>query len=316
MINSNLYWSVYKNLEHEILQLSNQIHFDENQLSVYSIKITELLIRTSVEIEAISKELYFQNDGVELLDEAGKIREVYFDTDCLDYLENKWLLSHKKVLVTATTFYFKEEENKVLTPLKKANKRGSSGADWKKAYQAVKHNRANNLESGNIKVLIRAMAALFLLNLYYRDEKRELGTFMQKENLETRFGSDIFSIKSTYISFADTTGEVSLPIDFNECVYLKKLTDSAFLKVVSAAKKDFEEQLKAIIESSEFKLFMERNPNYSFAGKHLLNLCEDIGGNEFMKKIFQLRSNSMNLTHNSSLELVLNKNQKIFPNIE
>jgi len=47
---ANLYWSVYKNLEKEVLELSNQIHIDDEQLNVYSIKISELLIRCSVEI--------------------------------------------------------------------------------------------------------------------------------------------------------------------------------------------------------------------------------------------------------------------------
>ena len=60
---TNLYWPVYKNLENELVQLSDLIHFDDNQLSIYSIKISELLIRCSVEIEAISKDLYFRIGG-------------------------------------------------------------------------------------------------------------------------------------------------------------------------------------------------------------------------------------------------------------
>lgn len=56
----NLYWPVYKNIEREIVELSNQVHFDDSQLTVYSVKISELLIRCVVEIEAIAKELYFK----------------------------------------------------------------------------------------------------------------------------------------------------------------------------------------------------------------------------------------------------------------
>ena len=55
----NLYWPIYKNLEREFIELSNWIHIDDNQLSIYSVKISELLIRCSVEIESISKDLYF-----------------------------------------------------------------------------------------------------------------------------------------------------------------------------------------------------------------------------------------------------------------
>lgn len=35
---TNPYWSVYKNLEKEIVELSNLVHFDDNQLSIYSVK--------------------------------------------------------------------------------------------------------------------------------------------------------------------------------------------------------------------------------------------------------------------------------------
>lgn len=87
----NLYWSVYKNIEKEVMDLSNQVHFDDKQISIYSVKISELLIRCSVEIEAISKELYFALGG-----DMPKDRDLYFDTDCLELLEEKWLLSKKK----------------------------------------------------------------------------------------------------------------------------------------------------------------------------------------------------------------------------
>ena len=60
---NNLYWNVYKSLERELLALAEIIHIDDKQLDVYSMKIADLLIRTSVEIESISKELYFREGG-------------------------------------------------------------------------------------------------------------------------------------------------------------------------------------------------------------------------------------------------------------
>lgn len=114
----NLYWPVYKNLEKEVIELSNQIHFDDNQLSIYSIKISELLLRCSVEIEAISKNLYFKLGGTQPTD-----RDLYFDTDCLQLLEDNWLLSKKRLLISAPNFYFENDENRILIPLLKANKK-------------------------------------------------------------------------------------------------------------------------------------------------------------------------------------------------
>ena len=38
---TNLYWSEYKNMKKEIIELSYLIHFDDNQISIYSVKILE-----------------------------------------------------------------------------------------------------------------------------------------------------------------------------------------------------------------------------------------------------------------------------------
>ena len=42
----NTFWPVYKNLETEFLKITYYIHIDNEQLSVYSSKIAELLLRT------------------------------------------------------------------------------------------------------------------------------------------------------------------------------------------------------------------------------------------------------------------------------
>lgn len=83
---NNLYWNVYKSLERELLSLAEIIHIDDSQLDVYSMKIADLLIRTTVEIESISKELYFREGGTKPDD-----KDLYFDTDCLALLESKKL---------------------------------------------------------------------------------------------------------------------------------------------------------------------------------------------------------------------------------
>ena len=195
---TNLYWPIYKKIEKEIVELSNHIHFDDNQLSVYSVKIVELLIRCVVEIEAISKDLYLKNGGAI---PAGRV--LYYDTDCLNLLEGIWELSKKQVIVSSANFYFQDNNNKILYPLRKANKRSTSGADWAKAYQAVKHNRSLNLSKGNIKHLLRASAALFLLNLYYRDDVFELSS--NNTNTFTEKFSEIFDVK-VHTWAGDSTG--------------------------------------------------------------------------------------------------------------
>ena len=54
------------------------VHMDDDQLYVYSVRIANLLVRTVIEIESISKQLYDQLGG-EMVpkDSEGKLRNRY-----------------------------------------------------------------------------------------------------------------------------------------------------------------------------------------------------------------------------------------------
>ena len=274
---NNLYWLIYKNLENEVIDLTYKIHFTDTQLEVYSIKIAELLIRCSMEIESISKDLYLSNGGVIEKDENGKDKEPYFDTDCLNYLESKWLLSKKIVYTSSPNFYFSEEIIKILTPLNKANKRGSSGAKWKQAYQAVKHNRSENFKDANIGNLVSVMAALYLLNIYYKNEEPQyIGADIDRKNFKSTAESSLFSVQIGIINYKVIDGITSST--FDDCVYIKKYTDRA----------DKELQQLSI------------NLNYEN-----LNSLDESLKNDTLNKYTELESR----IKTSPLEVVLNKNQ-------
>jgi len=219
MIN-NFYWPIYKSLERELIELSNLIHIDDRQLEIYSIKIAELLLRTCVEIESISKALYFENGGVKDDD-----NNLFFDTDCLNLLETLWQLSKKQIQISSINFYFTKLENISLTPLKKANKRGASSSDWQKAYQAVKHNRVTSLSKANLKHLIRAMGALYILNLYYNNNGYQLEKDSGGLNFDSSQGSSIFSIKLHINTTINPARDYSKNFDFDDCIYILKPTD-------------------------------------------------------------------------------------------
>lgn len=217
---NKIYWAVYKNLEKELIDISNIIHIDDKQLSTYSIKIVELLVRTAVEIESISKDLYYANGGTKANDNT-----LAFDSDCIDHLETLWKLSSKVVKISGLNLFLTKAENIEITPLDKANKRGR--CDWKKAYQAVKHSRNNNLEKGTLKNFIKALAALFVLNLYYRDAVYNIGNDSQLKSFDSSCGSEIFSIKVNS-SISITPSElISKQEDYDQCVYIFKPTMSS-----------------------------------------------------------------------------------------
>lgn len=222
---NNLYWNVYRSLERELLDIADTIHIDDKQLSTYSTRIANLLVRTVIEIESISKELYFREGGSKPDD-----RDLYFDTDCLALLESKWTLSKKVVMISNPILYTIDPSNQRFIPLHKASKRGTSGSDWKKAYQAVKHDRSASLSWGNIKHFTRALGALFLLNLYYKDQRFDLYKDEEPRDFDEQLGSSIFSIKihpfSGYINPGYTEDDA-----VDECVYLIRITDETKVRI-------------------------------------------------------------------------------------
>jgi hypothetical protein len=277
---NNFYWTVYKNLERELLELSNLVHIDDKQLEIYSVKISELLIRTVVEIESISKELYFKNGGTKPDD-----NNLFFDTDCIDLLESKWLLSKKKVQISASNFYFTQNDNKILTPLNKANKRGSSSSDWKKAYQAIKHNRVKSLTKGNLKNLIRAMAGLYLLNLYFKDNIYTLDKDATATNFDNSLGSSIFSVKLHINQSINIDTDYTKNEDYDESIYIVKPTDETRI--------NFQQTLREIndktIERTKEKVIEELSKNLN----GLQNITQEEVNNKINTIVQKVKTENM-----------------------
>lgn len=298
----NLYWSVYKNIEREVIELSNQIHFDDSQLSVYSVKISELLIRCSVEIEAISKELYFSLGA----QQPATGQDLYFDTDCLQLLEDTWLLSKKTVMVSASNMYFAIAENKVLKPLLKASKRGTSAAKWKQAYQAVKHNRSQSLKDGNIKNLLHALAALFMLNIYLKDEVYDLKKSHNTDSFPLNLGSDIFSVKIHNWASYDGEHNYHKKEDFDECMYIVRYTKDSLEKNKEAI---YQMHVKIQETFKQHPKFLRYVAEYDLEDYKGANIMWDVlGETDYWNIIRQSNQESIKVATDSDWEAVLNKN--------
>lgn len=204
MKKSDIFWQTYLNLEKEVIEVSKYIFFTDEvlvngnggivaqlcktQLETFSPHIADLLVRCCVQIEAISKELYFDNGGTKARGDS----TIFFDEDCLKLINIKWQTHNKLVMVVAPFFNFTKDENRILKPLKEAHKR--QGTYWGKAYQAVKHDRYSSLQKGNVKALIQALAALFLLNLYYRNDSW-VTKYNDISKHDYSMGSAIFTVK-------------------------------------------------------------------------------------------------------------------------
>lgn len=317
---SNLYWPIYKNLERECLQLANYVHFSDDQTDVYSMHIADLIVRCAIEIEAISKDLYQSIGGnMNPTDASGNSRDLYFDTDCLDFLEQKWRLSTKKITVSATNFYFNDSKNKVLTPLYKAHKRGTSGSKWKQAYQAVKHDRKKSLSKANIENLIHALGALYILNLYYRDERIDIGrVYLGDHYFDDRVGSDVFSVHScraTGLNMSDHLDDScifpSLESELDESIYIIKYDDNSIKEMHKNFCLDSAITRQRYSDSPEIKKYLAEHPEDQDKG--INEVCMAAGGIALLQRIMSFQHTLQEKS--ARMEGILNKHSSIYPEL-
>ena len=259
MNKSDIFWQTYLNLENSLVDLGKYVLISDvsnsdgwrSQLDVFSPYIADLLVSCCVQIEAISKELYFNWGGTKKRGSA----DLYFDEDGLRLIDKTWNAGKKVVNVVSPIFYLTKEDSKVLLPLKNSGKR--QGTYWGRAYQAVKHDRYESMPKGNIKALLGAMAALYLLNIYYRNDSwltKNSGISSQNWSM----GSTVFSV------LPPITQELwygNKPI-FSNSPFVASYTDGSYSQI----KKIQDEEARALenylsqqpeLSDPEFKKWME-----------------------------------------------------------
>lgn len=233
MKKSDIFWQTYLNLEKEIVEVSRFIFITDvktvvkngaetlescnTQLETFSPHLADLLVRCCVQIEALSKELYHENGGTKPRGDSS----IYFDEDCLKLIDIKWETHYKEVVVVAPYFNLTKDENRLLKPLKEAHKK--QGTYWERAYQAVKHDRYSSLRFGNVKAVLHAMAALYLLNIYYR-KNSWITKFNDINKIDYSMGSLLFSVRSPKV---DQLWYHNTPVK-SESPYVVSYKDEAF----------------------------------------------------------------------------------------
>ena len=301
---ANLYWSIYKNLEDQLLSISYQVHFTDKQLNVFSMNFVDIIMRAAVEIESLSKKLYENNGGnMSPTDKNGVPRKLYFDTDCIEFLNKKWFICQKKVSIIATTAYFEKSENITISPLNKSNKRGEGL--WKKAYQNIKHNREEFLSSASLKNCIYALGALYVLNLYYIQD-------LQKTDFDN-YVSKLFMPKSTTIDYSFASRGNYDASEFVDCVFLDVHDQSEYNTYLRYEREEYETLIGMMVETSEYSEYMKRNSLVDFNGLDLFGIFTKIGGIDFARRLFnQVPHRSMMMQIKDKTKRVLNKNQIIY----
>lgn len=201
----NLYFHVYQKIEKEVIDLTSSIYFSDEQINVFSLHIAELIIRCSIELESIAKDIYRESNG----------RDPQKTGDAFLQLERQWNLSRKVLTIISPYTHFKETFCPAFAPFDYKEK---SENDYYSTYNAIKHDRVNNISKANINSLIRVLGALYILNIYYRNEIISLDQDRYGSRANKSLGSDFFAY-----SIAPLEGIVRLSSEKDiipeECIY-------------------------------------------------------------------------------------------------
>ena len=277
---TNFYWPVYKNLENEIIDLSYQVHICEEQLEVYSVKCMDLLFRISAEIESLIKDLYRK----EIKNEPKN------PGSALSALNTLWSLEEKQVIVSASNIFFKETQNKTFAPFSYSV---GDKNDYYTAYNAVKHDRVKNINKASIRILIRAMAALYVLNVYYKNEKfisRSEGQI--NSDFNSSLGSELFSVKlaHSHINFLNQKKSSGMDKGIVDCIYITCYPKNIHEKLNKLQNETNKKIHEALTKSVEFNEFIESGGTFSPHELNFLSIAEKIGNWAFKKRILKYPS--------------------------
>lgn len=216
-IKPNMFWTIYRKLEKEVIDLSYYIHFSDeefenkhNQIWTFSNQIADLLIAISIQIESLFLELYKKECKTDTNIIGDTIREI----------DKKWNLSKKRVKIISKNMYF-TDTNGFGGKFAPMDYKSRDENDYYSAYCAVKHNRINTLHKSNINVLIRALAALFILNVYYSFEKVEIDNVSE---FDFSLGSEVFMVDFSVNSYS--LNSILIVVEDEE--YLSKISAYAY----------------------------------------------------------------------------------------
>ena len=178
------YWSIYKRVEKEVIDLSYNVYFDDNQLKVYSNGILDLILRISTNIESLYEEIYrdeFHEDKGSIYSKINKIGKLFS-------------LEEKVIYISNENFHFKKQM-KEIRPF--ASYKKDDENDFYSAYCALKHDRGKNIGKANIHFLLRSLAAFYTLCVIFDDKWTPIqnSIFGSKTPYTHTYNSEIFSAK-------------------------------------------------------------------------------------------------------------------------
>ncbi len=168
-----IYWRYYLVLEEHFHKIEKYVEFTEDNYSTYSMEFISCLMEIGSEIDGVMKNIcgFSATARKTINDYISDILEKYPD------------IREKEVLV----------RNMVILPFQGWSiEEPAKSLEWWQAYNNVKHGRSENYQQANLKNVIHALAALFLLEMY---RIKEIANIDQEMDIPEK-ESEIFRIKN------------------------------------------------------------------------------------------------------------------------
>jgi hypothetical protein len=169
------YWKYYNALEDDFIRVIRYIEILEINYQTCSDEIIKQLQAVGSEFDNICKAIC----GFNLKDE----KNIY---DYANYIFGK--ISD----ITSIEISIKNTKGIKVKPFEGWNKLKAGKLFWWKAYNKVKHNRIDNYKLGNLRNLLNALGALYLMELYL---VREVGRNTDDKDVPNSL-SKLFEIKN------------------------------------------------------------------------------------------------------------------------
>ena len=163
------FWPIYSQIEKEFIDISYCINIDRRQLSVYSIKIADLILRAVSECENIAKAIC-KKEKIKFLNKKRRVRKIVKFHEYVEAVDKVFSINRKLVNFVFDNADQNTFDEKLMPFYREKDGDSFKTWSWYSAYNAIKHDRVRNYRKANLNNLINSMAALFLLNIYYSDE--------------------------------------------------------------------------------------------------------------------------------------------------
>lgn len=95
----------------------------------------------------------------------------------------------------------------------------------------MKHDRSNYYTSGSIRQFLKALSALYLLNIYFKGDTYELGNSSEAESFNPILGSSLFFVKIYKNINGCNLNEATHLALSDDCTYVVCATDETNKKI-------------------------------------------------------------------------------------